>query len=324
MLDYRIQQDDEIQSTNTILDLGCGNGRNSLYLAKKFNSTNVVLVDSDFNMLDWAQKLFSNEGPPVKVVNASIEELGGNQSKFDEAVSSSPFDIIIFSYVIQHIDPVYYPIIFDFCRHISKKYLVIDIFWNPSRLGPGEFTKIGTVNWYGLTYDELVSLVAPRFQILDERIHQTDVSFMVNMLMTEGKTSLKSVFDRNYEYNPYIIRVRRSSKIRVRTTKNRIKSIDIRELECIEFLSSYYPTEMDCVKAEFSQWMEESNRIITPALVAAKVLWLCRINKIPLMLKEISRGFRIRTKNIMHLQSEIDYIPSIRYSRFYWKAVIAT
>jgi hypothetical protein len=269
-------------------------------------------------------KAFSNEGLPVKVVNASIEELGGNQSKFDEAVSSSPFDIIIFSYVIQHIDPVYYPIIFDFCRHISKKYLVIDIFWNPSRLGPGEFTKIGTVNWYGLTYDELVSLVAPRFQILDERIHQTDVSFMVNMLMTEGKTSLKSVFDRNYEYNPYIIRVRRSSKIRVRTTKNRIKSIDIRELECIEFLSSYYPTEMDCVKAEFSQWMEESNRIITPALVAAKVLWLCRINKIPLMLKEISRGFRIRTKNIMHLQSEIDYIPSIRYSRFYWKAVIAT
>jgi SAM-dependent methyltransferase len=226
MLDYRIQQDDEIQSTNTILDLGCGNGRNSLYLAKKFNSTNVVLVDSDINMLNWAQKLFSNEGLPVKVVNASIEELGGNQSKFDEAVSSSPFDIIIFSYVIQHIDPVYYPIIFDFCRHISKKYLVIDIFWNPSRLGPGEFTKIGTVNWYGLTYDELVSLVAPRFQILDERIHQTDVSFMVNMLMTEGKTSLKSVFDRNYEYNPYIIRVRRSSKIRVRTTKN-IESLNV-------------------------------------------------------------------------------------------------
>jgi trans-aconitate methyltransferase len=58
MLDYRIQQDDEIQSTNTILDLGCGNGRNSLYLAKKFNSTNVVLVDSDINMLNWAQKLF--------------------------------------------------------------------------------------------------------------------------------------------------------------------------------------------------------------------------------------------------------------------------
>lgn len=134
---------------------------------------------------------------------------------------------------------------------------------------------------------------------------------MINILATEGKTSLKSVFDRNYEYNSNRIQVHRLSKIGGRTTKNRIKSIDISELECIKFLSSYYPMEMDCVKAEFSQWTEKSNKIITPALVAAKVLWLCRINKIPLMLKEISRGFRIRTKIIMHMQSETDYIPPL-------------
>lgn len=29
------------------------------------------------------------------------------------------------------------------------------------------------------------------------------------------------------------------------------------------------------------------------------------------MLKEISRGFRIRTKNIIHLQSDTDYIPPL-------------
>jgi hypothetical protein len=68
---------------------------------------------------------------------------------------------------------------------------------------------------------------------------------------------------------------------------------------------------MDFVKAEFSQWMETSNKIITPSLMAAKILWLCRINKFPLMLKEISRGFKVRTKDIIHLQSETDYIPPL-------------
>jgi trans-aconitate methyltransferase len=52
-LDNKIQQENEIaKCTITILDLGCGNGRNSLYLAKKYNAMNVVLVDSDVNMLN--------------------------------------------------------------------------------------------------------------------------------------------------------------------------------------------------------------------------------------------------------------------------------
>jgi hypothetical protein len=60
----------------------------------------------------------------------------------------------IFTIIITK-DIALYPLIFDSCRRISKKYLAIDIFWNPSRLGPGEFTKIGSVNWYGSTYEEL-------------------------------------------------------------------------------------------------------------------------------------------------------------------------
>ena len=66
MLDNELQQDNEVHKhAKTILDLGCGNGRNSLYLAKKYGSTNIVLVDSDNSMLNWAQQLFSHEGLPV-------------------------------------------------------------------------------------------------------------------------------------------------------------------------------------------------------------------------------------------------------------------
>jgi hypothetical protein len=65
----------------------------------------------------------------------------------------------MFSCVIQHIDPVYYPIVLDFRRKICCGYMAIGVFWNPSRLRVGDFTKIGTVNWYGLTYEELVTLL---------------------------------------------------------------------------------------------------------------------------------------------------------------------
>jgi hypothetical protein len=37
--------------------------------------------------------------------------------------------------------------------------MAIGVFWNPSRSRVGDFTKIGTVNWYGLTFEELVTLL---------------------------------------------------------------------------------------------------------------------------------------------------------------------
>ena len=226
------------------------------------------------------------------------------------------FDIVIFSYIAQHIDPVYYPLIFDFCKQVSKKYLAIDVFWNPSRLGPGEFTRIGSVNWYGLTYEELVNLLASRFQILSERVRQTDISFMVNMLLTEGKTPLKDIPNQNYEYGSNRIRHRSSSNIGGLTTKNKMKSIDIKELESTKLLSSLYPTEMDLVIIEFSQWIESSNKLIAPSLMAARFLYLCRVNKVPVMLHEVSRDFGIRPKNIMHILSETNYVPPLGISDY--------
>lgn len=238
MLDNELKQDHEVNNhTKTILDLGCGNGRNSLYLARKYGSTNILLVDSDNSMLNWAQQLFYHERLPVWAICTRIEELCAiDSSKSNEMMGLPSFDIVIFSYIAQHIDPVYYPLIFDFCKHVSKKYLAIDVFWNPSRLGPGEFTRIGSVNWYGLTYDELVNLLASRFQIINEKVRQTDISFMINMLLTEGETTLKDITNQNYEYGTNRIRHRSSSNIKGLTTKHKTKSIDIKELESTRLL----------------------------------------------------------------------------------------
>jgi ubiquinone/menaquinone biosynthesis C-methylase UbiE len=112
---------------------------NSLYLDKKYNATKVVLVDSDSNMLNWAAHLFSLQGTPVNTVSATIEELAGSPSKFyDKLGVTSSFDIVIISYVIQHIDPVYYPLVLDFCRSVSGRYVAVDVFWNPARINLNE------------------------------------------------------------------------------------------------------------------------------------------------------------------------------------------
>ena len=125
----------------TILDLGCGNGRNSLYLAKKYKSANVVLIDCDNSMLKWAQ-LFGLEGVSAKAVCMPIEQLASEPCRLIDRIGISNFDIVIFSYVIQHIDPVYYPIVLDFCKEICSGYMAIGVFWNPSRLNAGDYTTI--------------------------------------------------------------------------------------------------------------------------------------------------------------------------------------
>jgi Transcription factor TFIIB repeat len=170
-------------------------------------------------------------------------------------------------------------------------------------------SKIGSVNWYGLSYEELLTLVAPRFQILKSRVQKTNISVVMNMLLTKGTTSIKDTLNRNYEYNSN--RIGRPRTQSPRGLDRKVKSININEFECIKILSSYYPAEMDYAKTEYAQWIEALDRIQSPALAAARLLWLCRINKVPIMLNEISRGFGVRKKVVVHLLSEGDYIPPL-------------
>ncbi len=88
-----------------IIDLGCGNGRNSLYLAKKYD-VEVTLVDKDIQMINWAQELFRSQGLTCKTICTSIERFIEQME-----VTKTKFDVVIMSYVIQHLDPVYYPFV---------------------------------------------------------------------------------------------------------------------------------------------------------------------------------------------------------------------
>lgn len=294
------------QTPKNVLDLGCGNGRNSLYFARKYPCS-VVLLDIDDKMLSWAGELFKTHGlKDVVSICSAIENIAGNRS-LTQKVGYEKFDIVILSYVMQHIEPVYYPVILDFCRQICSGYIVIDVFWNPSRVGPGEFRRIGSVNWYGLSYEELVTMLAPNFSIVEDRFLKNDISILINMVLKGGQTALGDVLNRNYEYYSNRVRRRHSYGNITRTPRRRF---DMDELECVKLLAPFYPREFDLVRTELIQWLQRSGRV-PPSFMASRFLWLCRINKIPVMLKEVSRDFDISTGKLMQMMSGTQYVPAL-------------
>lgn len=306
------------KAPQNVLDLGCGNGRNSLYFTKKYGAS-VTLVDSDRAMLDWAEKQFAISGLTVNPLLTSIEQLASNPSLLAGANNgSTEYDVVIFSYVVQHIDPVYYPLIFDFCKKVSKGYLLVDVFWNPSRVSEGERMLFDDdVNWYGLSYEELATLVAPRFSILSDRVLKNDISVVINMALTHGETPLSSVLSKQYEYYSGRILGRGGiAKIhRSRAGRPRPPKFNIDDLPCARLLGSIYPDRFDFARSELQQWIE-LNRRVSLSVLAAKFLYLCRSIKIPVMLDEVSRDFEIPIRVLLYTLSKISYIPPLDPSEY--------
>ncbi|AJK85997.1 MULTISPECIES: class I SAM-dependent methyltransferase [Lysinibacillus] len=71
-----------------VLELGCGAGRNAIYLAKK--GCSVVGVDLSENALEWAKKRIS-EDVNVELVCANIFDLDFQQESFDFIYDSGCF-----------------------------------------------------------------------------------------------------------------------------------------------------------------------------------------------------------------------------------------
>jgi SAM-dependent methyltransferase len=147
-----------------ILDAGCGNGRNSIALAKRFHA-NVLLVDYDSEMMEHARQRFHLAGLPLPgTIEKPIEEILDG-----EDFQSRRFDFVILSYVLQHVNPACFTKLFDTLKLITRKFLAIDTYWNPSYCQIGEKKEVGSTSWYGISREALLRLVAPRFRILGRR-----------------------------------------------------------------------------------------------------------------------------------------------------------
>lgn len=77
-----------------------------------------------------------------------------------------------------------------------------------------------------------------------------------------------------------------------------------------QILESLYPERFDLVKSELRQSIQSYTRISISAL-AAEFLWLCRSNKIPVMLDEVSKDFNVPARVLLAKLSEISYVPPL-------------
>lgn len=77
-----------------VLDIGCGNGRNSIYLAKQ--GFEVDGIDFSRASIEWSRQRASEESVAVNFINQSI---------FDFQVQNSSYDFVYDSGCLHHIKP---------------------------------------------------------------------------------------------------------------------------------------------------------------------------------------------------------------------------
>ncbi|WP_431811687.1 class I SAM-dependent methyltransferase [Lysinibacillus sp. FW12] len=87
-----------------VLEIGCGAGRNAIYLAK--NGCSVVGVDISDNALKWAQRRMNEENVNIEFVCANIFELDYEQNSFDFIYDSGCFHHIAPHRRVSYIDMI--------------------------------------------------------------------------------------------------------------------------------------------------------------------------------------------------------------------------
>lgn len=87
-LTRRIISEENIIGTHSILDIGCGTGQTSAYLAKKFQC-NVTALDSHATMIEKAKKRFDNENLDISLIKGDAENLSFNEKSFDYVLCES-------------------------------------------------------------------------------------------------------------------------------------------------------------------------------------------------------------------------------------------
>jgi SAM-dependent methyltransferase len=291
-----------------ILDLGCGNGRNSLAVSCQHPSK-VTILDSDPVMLEQAIQNYSraNLAKP-RYLLGKIEDLCRTPHVFDDQ-----YDIIILSYVLQHVKPDYYDLIADFCKNKTRRYLTIDVYWNPSHCKIGEYVQIGSRFWYGMTHKQLIEILAPRFRITNSRkLISKQAPYLTFSFLCEPGREGRITWNSN-EIDYELLMKQTRIRAPARSCMNRKMSCDelrIDQLPSVTLLTKVYPENIKSIIGEIEQY-KQSHKFATRKELASVFLHCCRNYRLPILLEEIARDFAIPVKEILYEAFRTDSLKPI-------------
>lgn len=294
----------EIDPPKKVLDLGAGNGRNSLALAKRFGCL-TTLVDSDPTMLEVAVGNFvdAGQGEPAFLC-CRLEELATSP-----AMKGETYDVVIMSYVLHHIKPTHYESIIEFCRTHLTGHLLIDVYWNRFRCAVGQFVQLSRADWYGLTYEELAKYIAPHFLIESDRIQILPANVTFNLVCSPGLTSSDFLACRQFDYSIDQATLMRTRRFR---TGLRKPEDDLESVDCIKCLAEYFPGEWQLAKSAYEMHLQELRFALPTRLnKACCFLLACRQNGFPLLLREYEGIFRIKSKKLLKVLAQTSELRSL-------------
>lgn len=296
-----------------ILDLGCGNGRNSLAIASKHKAS-ATLLDSDPIMLQQAlqnYKLANLDEP--RCMLGKLEDLCKTPDSFDR-----DYDIVILSYVLQHINPEHYNLIADFCKIKTKRYFAIDVYWNPSHCKIGEYVQIGSRFWYGMTPKRLIEILAPRFKIrnsrklISRRVPYLTFSFLCEPGLDDRITLSSDDIDYELLMEQTRLRVPKLPRSQQQTT---VHYAAIDQLPSVTNLGRVYPEILRSILAEVERY-RQNHKFANKRELAAIFLHQCRNYGFPILLDEIGRDFGIPVKELLREASNIEPLKQLNATEY--------
>ncbi len=295
---------------NSILDLGCGNGRNSFYLSKNVGAR-AHLIDIDRDLLNYVKikfETFNVKSPRIDVID--LENL--DISYFDPT-----YDITLLSYVLQNIHPTNYFSLMDFCRSITKKLMIFEIYINLHVYPEGKVTKRGYTIWYGFSREEIFQLFESFFDVIGWDVKKGKMNPLMISIIGKPKDTvinmesilkryknIPSVDYRSIRKNIPKKRISERKQIKsISSTKNKERVFEQKSSDYWNLLSSHLLStglnkkQLNLLKSKIEE-IDPLYKEKIPESFGALLYLVARVNHIPIHLHEIVKTLDIRRKDI--------------------------
>ncbi|MGM0453310.1 MAG: class I SAM-dependent methyltransferase [Thermodesulfobacteriota bacterium] len=112
--DRLIQEIARIDHPASVLEVGCGTGKNLAAMARRFPAAQLTGLDLSNEMLSIAEKKLGNAGYPVALMNRS----------YRQPVYPDQFDLVVFSYALSMFNPGWRQAIWSASRDLCSGGLI--------------------------------------------------------------------------------------------------------------------------------------------------------------------------------------------------------